>query len=174
MNYFELYDLPLSLKVDTTYNLKKYYALSRQYHPDQFSMSSPEEQEHALHTSTLINAAKQTLDNSYLRLAYILKEEKILEEEEKFSLPPDFLASMMDINEQIMALKFEPDAAQQVALENHIKQLEEELYKPVAYLFQADVFQGSPEIYQQLKLYYYKMKYLKRIQENLAGHHPEL
>jgi molecular chaperone HscB len=34
MNYFELYEIPVSLKPDQQLLRKKFYELSRKYHPD--------------------------------------------------------------------------------------------------------------------------------------------
>jgi molecular chaperone HscB len=34
MNYFELYELPIQLKVDAVILKQKFYILSRKYHPD--------------------------------------------------------------------------------------------------------------------------------------------
>lgn len=174
MNYFDLFELPLSLKVDKAYNLRTFYALSRAHHPDQFTLSSADEQEQALQMSTQINTAKKTLDDRHLRLDYVLRLKQILNDDEKFSLPPAFLSDMMDINEQIMDLNMEPNEALQTSILSQLQSLEESLYQPLARFFEADVLQASEEELQQLKVYYYKMKYLHRIRENLAGREPEL
>ena len=57
MTYFELYDLPISLKIDAIQLKQKFYELSRKFHPDFFSQASENEQVDALEKSALINKA---------------------------------------------------------------------------------------------------------------------
>ncbi len=48
MNYFELFEIPVQLKVDTRQLGKKYFELQKKYHPDFFTQSTPEEQAEVL------------------------------------------------------------------------------------------------------------------------------
>lgn len=59
MYYFELFDTPISLVVDKSALLKKYYTLSKEYHPDNFSLGNELAQEQALNMSAKINEAKK-------------------------------------------------------------------------------------------------------------------
>ena len=59
MDYFELFELPVSLIVDTKDVTKRYYALSKQYHPDNFSLDNADKQAEALEMSAEINQAKK-------------------------------------------------------------------------------------------------------------------
>lgn len=169
MDYFQLFDLPKSLKVDKALNLKRYYALSRQFHPDNFTLHSPAEQEEALQKSTLINSAKMMLDDSYNRLAYLLKEGNYMEEDEKYAMPADFLGEMMDINEQIMDLEFEPNEDTRQTIIQNVKTLEASIYEPVAPFFEMEILEANEDAMQKLKDYYFKKKYLNRILDNLTA-----
>ena len=40
MNYFELFNLPVTLKVDKSQLAKKYFELQKQFHPDFFTQAS--------------------------------------------------------------------------------------------------------------------------------------
>ncbi len=64
MNYFELFELPLSLNVDRKALSSKYFALQKKYHPDFFSNASEDEQAEVLEKSSLINKAYKTFNNS--------------------------------------------------------------------------------------------------------------
>ena len=101
MNYFEWFDLPVSFATDTTALKKKYFELSKKYHPDFFSNATVVEKERVLELSTFNTNAFNVLSNFDKRLKYVLQLKNIITDEEKFNLPPDFLVEMMELNEQI-------------------------------------------------------------------------
>ncbi len=167
MTYFELFDIPVQLKVDTTTLSKKFFELSRKYHPDFFANESDEAQAEALDKSALLNKAWKTFQNPDVTIKYVLMEKGLLEEEEKYELPPAFLMEVMDINEQIMDAK---ETAATKNLEQTITDLQTEIYEPVAKIVE-DYKEGitTKEELLQVKEYYYKKKYLDRIRQQLAG-----
>ena len=55
MNYFELFNLPVTLKVDKSQLAKKYFELQKQFHPDFFIQASEDEQADALEKSSMLN-----------------------------------------------------------------------------------------------------------------------
>ena len=83
MNYFELYDLPVSLKVDATQLKQKFYELSRKFHPDFFSGADNEEQLEVLEKSSQINRGYKIFSNADETMKYVLQLKGLLEEEEK-------------------------------------------------------------------------------------------
>ncbi len=167
MNYFALFEIPVSLKVDSVALLKKYYALSKQFHPDNFTLADTKLQEESERTTSTIHAAKKVLDNPYKRLEYILREQQIIQDEEKYSLSPMFLGEMMDINEQLMELEFEKNEHILATLKKEIEEKEQELFMEVQRYFEMDVLELNEADYPILKEYYYKKKYLQRIAEKL-------
>ena len=48
MNYFELFNIPVQLKVNTALLSKKFFELSKKYHPDYFANDNEEVQAEAL------------------------------------------------------------------------------------------------------------------------------
>lgn len=168
MYYFELFDLPVSLKVDKAALLKKYYQLSKQFHPDNFSLQDAEAQEKALQMSAQINKAKTILDDSYKRLAYILQEKKIIEEDEKYQLSPMFLGEMMDINEQLMELEMDENVEAKQKIKMDIDSISAELQQKVDFYYELDNLEADAIDFMPLKDYYYKLKYLNRILERLS------
>jgi len=104
MNYFELYEIPVSFLADEILIKQRYYANSKKYHPDFFINESEDKQAEVLHLSTLNNDAYRLLTDFDKRVAYILTLTGQISDAEKFVLPPDFLMEMMDINEKMMEL----------------------------------------------------------------------
>lgn len=159
MNYFELFDLPVSFKIDKGKLALKYFELQKKYHPDFFTQGTEHEQEQALEISSQLNKALQVLKNEDLTIKYVLQLKELLGEEEKFQLPPAFLMEMMELNEELSA-----NSAQQ------IEDLEKELYLEVAPIIDNydDATANTTDLLK-LKEYYYKKKYLQRILDRLAG-----
>ncbi len=167
MNYFELFEIPVSLLPDEKMVKRKFYELSRKYHPDFYTNTSQTEQAQALETSSAINKAYKIFQNRDETIKYVLQQKGFLIEEEKYKLPPHFLMEMLELNEQLTDAKMEEDEAAAKAVHQQIKNKETEIYEPV---------KNSIEYYKegatteeellQVKDYYYKKKYLTRI---LAG-----
>ncbi|HPI55329.1 MAG TPA: Fe-S protein assembly co-chaperone HscB [Chitinophagaceae bacterium] len=164
MNYFELFSLPVSLKIDTAQLQKTYYRLCREFHPDH---AATDAQEQAMHQTADIHKARETLSKPELRLAYLLKINGMMEEDEKYKLPASFLGQMMDINEAAMELSGSPDDVATQALQQDIEQCHATIYQPVAAYFTADELTLTAQDLSALQLYYYQQKYLQRVQDSI-------
>ncbi|MBK6635723.1 MAG: Fe-S protein assembly co-chaperone HscB [Chitinophagaceae bacterium] len=90
MNHFELFELPVSIKIDTGKLAQKYFELQKKYHPDFFAQGTEYEQEQALEISSQLNKALKVLKNPDETIKYVLQLKEILEDEEKYSCPPLF------------------------------------------------------------------------------------
>lgn len=168
MNYFELYELPVAFVLDEKLLRKKFLELSKKYHPDFYTQSGTEKQSEILELSTLNNKAFQTLGDFNKRMQYVLKLAGVLEEEEKFALPQIFLMEMMDLNEMLMELQFDPDPAKAKEVLQHLNETGNHLYKDVEPFIKNFDFSDTPdETYQRIKEYYYKNRYLLRIRQQM-------
>ena len=67
-NYFDFYELPRSPKLDEALLRSRYLLMSKRYHPDFFTLESPEKQAEMLELSTLNNQAYQVLSEFEPRL----------------------------------------------------------------------------------------------------------
>jgi molecular chaperone HscB len=166
MNYFELFELPVSLQVDKKELNTKYIALQKLYHPDFFSKSDTAEQEEMLQKSSMINRGYKVFSNEDDTIKYVLELKGLLTDNEKYDLPPDFLMEMMDINETLA----EPQNSEMEEMETKMSQLQNQLYQSVQNIIEN--YNDDITTNEQLlvvKDYYYKKKYLKRILERLEG-----
>jgi molecular chaperone HscB len=167
MEYFELFDLPVSLVVDQKAVTKKYYELSKMYHPDNFSLDDNAKQVQALEMSSKINRAKKILSKPHKRLEYILKEKGVIVAEEKHQLPAVFLGEMMETNEALMELEFDPNPEIKEKIKTDVAEQTEKLFEGIKPFFEDETLKISEENSGLLKEYYYKKKYLARIEEKL-------
>ena len=165
MEYFKLFNLPVSLYVNKTEVLKTYYALSQEAHPDKHVHAAQTMQQDATAKSAMINEAKKILDNAELRLEYILKESGAMLPDEKYQLSPLFLAEMMDLNETIMDLKLSENIEELNRVKERISSEIHNAFEPVKCLFEMKELELNDSNLKKLKEYYYQHKYLKRIMD---------
>ena len=174
MNYFEFYDLPISFLLDENVLKKKFYANSKRYHPDFFTLESEERQNEILELSTRNTQAYKTLSDFDRRMKYILDLKGVLEEEGKNTLPQDFLMDMMDINEAIMELESDFDETTYQKATKDTQIIENQIFgevKPVIETYQDGVTTASD--LKKVKIFFLKKRYLLRILENLSKFAPQ-
>ncbi len=108
-DYFEFLELPRSAAIDPKDLEKRFYALSRQLHPDLYARRSAEEKAYAQDASALLNDAYRTLKDPIARAMYLLKLEGFeVGEQGSKDVPPELLEEMFELN---MMLE-EADAAE--------------------------------------------------------------
>lgn len=170
MNYFELYELPVSFGVDEGALKRKFYELSKKFHPDFHISESPEEQDRVLELSTQNNKAYQVLSSPMKRIEYVLGLNNLIGEGEKYQLPQSFLMEMMDVNEAIMEQEFLPDAAALEDIKAEVAVIEGKLFdelKSCTEAFDSDPQADKPALLLKIKDIWYRQKYLLRIRESL-------
>ena len=167
MNYFEFYGLPEAFNLDEVLIKKKFYQLSKEYHPDFHANEDDSKQQEILELSTLNNKAYQTLLNPAKRLEYILRLHDLVSEGAKPQLPSDFLMEMMDINERLMEVD---DSDQLAAINTEVLEIDDDINQKLHHLTvgysQLDDTAKESRLNDILDIYY-RQKYLLRIKESL-------
>jgi len=159
MNYFELFNIPVSVTVDKTSLAKKYFELQKKFHPDFFAQEDEVTQEDALEKTSELNKAFKIFKDRDATIQYLLKIKGLLQEEEKYPLPPDFLMEVMELNENLSE-----DSAVAIA------DFEQNIYAAVSNIIEHyNDATASTQDLLRLKEYYYKKKYLQRILDRIAG-----
>jgi molecular chaperone HscB len=167
MDYFELFEIPVSLKIEAGALAKKYFELQKKFHPDYYSGDTENIQAAMLEKAALINKALKTFKNPDETIKYVLMEKGLMEEEEKYQLPPGFLMEMMDFNEQLAEAAI--DGGENLPLiKAGIEDAENEIYLPVQTIIE-NYKEGVTATDDLLKVkeYYYKKKYLSRLKEQI-------
>ena len=165
MNYFELFEIPVSLIVDQSKLLSQYAALQKKYNPNVFSNADKNERE-ILEKSAMIHKGYTVLKDEDNTIKYVLELKGLLPKEEKYELPPEFLTETIELNEGLM----EGDILNIEEVETKIFQLQKSLYHVVQHIFESysdDIITEAQLL--QVKDYYYKKKYLEGILERLEG-----
>lgn len=158
MKYFELFEIPVTLGVDTKALTRRFFELQKKYHPDFFGQATDAEKEEALELSSMVNKAWKTFQSQEETVKYVLTEKGLLEEEEKFQLPPDFLMEVMELNELKM------DGVDDATIDARVKGLQNEIAADVAGILQhySEATHSEADLLK-VKEWYYKKKYLDRL-----------
>ncbi|MES3017863.1 MAG: Fe-S protein assembly co-chaperone HscB [Bacteroidota bacterium] len=169
-NYFEFYGLPITFKIEEAPLKKKFYAFSKEYHPDYYANESQEKQDEILELSTINNKAYKVLSDPLKRIEYILELHGMIAEGDKYTLPQDFLMDMMDVNEALMDMEFDPDPSRLMTISSEVDQLEASLFDELKVLtdqFDANTKDDSSSLLEKIRDIWYRQKYLMRIRTSM-------
>jgi molecular chaperone HscB len=105
-DFYEFFGLDRKLNVDESELQKRFYELSRKWHPDRLSRKSAAEQAQALEATSVLNDGYRTLRNPVLRAEYLLKEEGFpIGEQRSKDVPPELLEEVFELNMMLEELK---------------------------------------------------------------------
>jgi molecular chaperone HscB len=105
-NFFKFFGLEQKLCVDAETLQKRFYELSRQWHPDRFGRKSSAEQAEALDATSILNDGYRTLRDPVKRAEYLLKEEGFpIGEQRSKDVPPELLEEVFELNMMLEELK---------------------------------------------------------------------
>ena len=104
-DYFSLFSLPRRLTIDLADLERRYYALSRELHPDLFHDRPPAEQAASLRMTALVNRAYKALRDPVQRALYWLElhGESLGRDNER--VPPTLAARVFEVQEQLEELR---------------------------------------------------------------------
>ena len=171
MNYFELFGLPESIRVDQKILKERFFDLSRKNHPDYFVNEDADSQSRSLETTAELDKGFRVLSNQDDTIRYVLAIKGLLEDEEKSTLPQAFLMEMLEVNEEIADADLSDENEKQ-KLQQKLQSLNQEIYEPVAKIVENDQGHLQEEELLRLKEYYLKKKYLKRLAGQLGNSLP--
>jgi len=101
-DYFEFLGLPRYLAIDPKELEKRFYALSRQLHPDLYARKSAAERDYALEASAVLNDAHRVLKDPISRAIYLLKIEGFdIGEQGTKDVPPELLEEIFELNMEL-------------------------------------------------------------------------
>src|SRR3954465_9805853 len=98
-NFYEFFGIERKLDLDESALQKRFYELSREWHPDRFSRKGPEESARAMENTALINDGYRTLRDPVKRAEYLLTEEGFpIGEQRSKDVPPELLEEVFELN----------------------------------------------------------------------------
>ena len=104
-DFFTVFGLERRLAVDGAALQRRFYELSRRWHPDFHQAAPADEQARALEESARVNAAYRALRDPLARVEYLIRLEEGRDTKEgaavKPKAPPALLAEMFEIQEAL-------------------------------------------------------------------------
>ncbi|MBI5435649.1 MAG: Fe-S protein assembly co-chaperone HscB [Nitrosomonadales bacterium] len=163
-DFFQLFGLPASYRLDNALLEQHYHALQEQIHPDKFSHLSEAERRVSMQWSARVNEAYQTLSNPARRARYLLSLHGVdSQEETNTAMPADFLMEQMEWREAIEEARQARDIAELDKLESR---LQHELHGLEAQLAdKIDIARDYAAAAGSVR----KLKFMERLAEEIAS-----
>lgn len=167
MNYFELYDLPLSLAVDEILVKNRYDQLIDKYRSDNSVADDGLKQTIEDEKILLVEEAYHVLKNTDETIRHVLELKKFLPDD-SYKYSPQFKMEVRDIDEELMELELDENQEQLMEVEQKVNTLLIKIYEdvePVIEFYKEDT--ATEETLLQVKDFYFKKKYLQRILDRI-------
>ena len=111
-DYYEIFGLQRSLNLSLDELQTRYYALSRELHPDRFMQKPEAERQRALDMSSALNDAYRTLKDPIKRAQYLLGLEGFdIGEQGSKDVPPELLEEVFELNMALEEMRGGDDSA---------------------------------------------------------------
>jgi molecular chaperone HscB len=111
-DYFTLFGLDHKLLIDLADLQKRFYELSRQWHPDRFSRKPAADQTEALETTSQLNDGYRTLKDPVKRAEYVLTVAGFpVGEQRGKDVPPELLEEVFELNMTLEEIKTGDESA---------------------------------------------------------------
>ncbi|MEE2000995.1 co-chaperone HscB [Alkalimonas sp. MEB108] len=165
MNYFELFQLPQQMELDSALLSQHYLQLQRRFHPDNFANASERDRRQSVQQAALINDAFQTLKHPLRRAEYLLQCRGIeLKHEQQSFQDPAFLMQQMELREQladIAAASEQTELLQQ--FEQELQQHQQQLRTELVQALEQHSESGNQHAASLLR----KLKFFDKLQQEL-------
>ena len=172
LNYFELFQLPVSCELNSSQLALRYRELQRAVHPDRFAGDADRQQRLSVQYAAYVNEAYTTLKAPLTRYIYMLQlAGRQVDLEKNTMMDPVFLMEQMTLRESVAELreKAKPD----VELDNLIEQVDGSI-EALGDDFSRLWAQGRPEDLEQAEVVVRKMQFMVKVAAELEQLESEL
>ncbi|MBV8705751.1 MAG: Fe-S protein assembly co-chaperone HscB [Acidobacteriaceae bacterium] len=136
--FFDFFGLDRKLSIDEADLQKRFYQLSKEWHPDRWSRKSAGEQAQALEATSILNDGYRTLRDPVKRAEYLLTEEGFpIGEQRSKDVPLELLEEVFDLNIALEELRGGEESARpqlEAAKENFLR-MRGEIHRELTNLF---------------------------------------
>ncbi len=179
-DFFQVFGLERRLAIDGAALQRRFYELSRQWHPDFHQAAPPAEQARALEESARVNAAYRALRDPLTRVEYLIRLDEGRETKEgaavKPKAPPALLAEMFEIQEALEEARtgvLDDDTratlgAQRQALRARMAEAEAQITGPLSRAWDAAAPADRPEALAALNEALATRAYVRTVVDDLG------
>jgi molecular chaperone HscB len=163
-NYFGLFDLPESYRIERPLLDERYRELQRMVHPDRFASASDQERRLSMQQAADINEAYNTLKDPLSRARYLLElRGRSFGDTNRTTKDVDFLMEQMELREALDGVSKWPEPL--VALDDLSARVNEDMSNLEAELAAALDDTGDDEVALGAAL---KLQFFVRLQDEIA------
>jgi molecular chaperone HscB len=174
--HFDLFELPQRYALDLAELESRYRDRSRHWHPDRFSRAPAAERAAVLARATDLNEAYRVLRSDARRAQYLLKLRGIDVDKEgpenKLTMAPEFLASILELREELMEARLLHDQARLSALTKTVQarmhELQGEIARDFARLEAGEADAQLGQILQPILQLVLAQRYYQRFCDDIA------
>lgn len=174
IDYFRFMGLQRKLNVDLAELERRYYELSKRFHPDYYQNQSGFERLVSRDKSSLLNEAYGTLKDPMRRAEYMMKLEGVNIEKNNSHLSPEFISEVFELQERIEEFEKakKENAKNSGALGAQLKEIEKVLNDKIErlksdllklFVLWDGLFSGSSHVSDEMKEK--KIELIKRIKD---------
>ncbi len=105
--FYEFFGLEEKLAIDADSLQRRYYELSREVHPDRFTLKTIDERECSLEATSILNDGYRTLRDPIRRAEYVLAQHGLQAsgQERNQNVPPELLEEVFELNEALEEIR---------------------------------------------------------------------
>ena len=168
-NYFQLFRLPESFRLDGARLEQQYHELQTQVHPDRFAHLPEAERRLSMQWATRVNEAYQTLRSPIGRARYLLSLRGVdTQEESNTAMPMDFLVQQMEWREAMEEARRAQDMGELEQMEARVRQETQALHELLA--ARIDDERNYHAAAEGVR----KLKFLEKLEEEIASAFDEI
>jgi molecular chaperone HscB len=160
-DYYEFFGIPRKLSVDLEDLQKRFYSLSREFHPDRYARKSAAEQQYALDATSILNDGYRVLRDPIKRAEYLLAQEGFdIGEQRSKDVPPELLEEVFELN---MLLEEAPDRSELEQAREKFQAMQRDADTELESLFQAYDSSGNRDVLQNVRGLLNRRRYIQNL-----------
>ena len=172
LNYFELFQLPVSCELNTSQLAIRYRELQRTVHPDRFAGDADRQQRLSVQYAAYVNEAYTALKTPLARYIYLLKlAGREVDMERNTVMDPAFLMEQMELREAVAEVRDQPQP--EAALEELVEQVDDSL-DALGQHFAELWAEQSADALEQAEVVVRKMQFMVKVADELDQIEAEL
>ncbi len=156
-DFFSLFGLPESYRLDPDDLEHRYRQLQRAVHPDRHAASAAQDRRLAMQMTARLNDGYTTLRSGLARARYLLERRGCPIEDNPVGLSHDFLFQQMALREEIESLRDAADSEGLQAMKERLREREEAITRTMAERFDRDELSEARDLF-------YEYQFLARLQ----------
>lgn len=164
-NYFELFDLPVGMEIDTEKLTARYRDLQRVLHPDRYAHAPDHERRVAMQRAAEVNDGYRTLRDPAARARYILELRGVLRDDAAATLhDPEFIEEQIELRETLAEIDASADVGRELErFRGQVMMRQRECLEALRQALAGD----SPADLQRGQRQVYRLQFLQRLLEEV-------